>query len=76
MVFCHLSVAHSNILFTLVSYNNSLIRIVSLGELGKQRVFGVIGSAVFAPITGIVLDEWAKSFNGGQLTLSISFYLN
>lgn len=38
------------------------------GDLGKQRLFGVIGSALFGFLSGIVLD-WASSLNNGKLLL-------
>lgn len=34
------------------------------GQLGRQRLFGVLGSAAFAFSTGIMLD-WAASLNNG-----------
>lgn len=36
------------------------------GQLGRQRLFGVLGSAAFAFSTGIMLD-WAASLNNGKL---------
>lgn len=35
------------------------------GQLGRQRLFGVLGSATFAMSTGILLD-WAASLNNGK----------
>lgn len=36
------------------------------GQLGRQRLFGVLGSAAFALTTGILLD-WTTSLNNGEL---------
>jgi hypothetical protein len=33
--------------------------------LGRQRLFGVLGSAAFAMTTGILLD-WAATLNNGK----------
>lgn len=35
------------------------------GQLGRQRLFGVLGSAAFAMSTGILLD-WAATLNNGK----------
>ena len=35
------------------------------GQLGRQRLFGVLGSATFAVTTGILLD-WAAALNNGK----------
>lgn len=35
------------------------------GQLGRQRLFGVLGSAAFAMTTGILLD-WAATLNNGK----------
>ncbi len=36
------------------------------GQLGRQRLFGVLGSATFAMLTGILLD-WAATLNNGNM---------
>lgn len=36
------------------------------GQLGRQRLFGVLGSATFAMSTGILLD-WAANLNNGTI---------
>lgn len=48
------------------------------GELGKQRLFGVIGAAVFAMCSGLLLD-WTSGLNNGMLcavTRSYNLFIN
>ena len=45
------------------------------GDLGKQRLFGVIGSAVFGLLSGIVLD-WASSLNNGNVLRNMDIMFN
>ncbi|KAK4009736.1 major facilitator superfamily domain-containing protein 6 [Daphnia magna] len=43
------------------------------GQLGRQRLFGVLGSATFAMLTGILLD-WAANLKNGFRDYATVFY--